>query len=141
MGSVMGEIECPQCGGIMLTDYYYMTDEEYMFCMCCGKSESWTVVCNEQGKAVIKKNGKAKYKHKRRKVYGCIEVVSKKGGASYYPAKNRCRKKDIIEFNKFLESDEVDTEKSYFTIWNEEKKKLVPIYGKVPDWNTYIQEV
>lgn len=75
MSSVQSEEECPQCGGSMLCDYYYRTGEEYLICSCCGKYESWTLARNSRGKIILRKNGKAKYKHIKHRGYGVATIA------------------------------------------------------------------
>lgn len=36
MGSIMSEIECPNCGLDAVEDYYYKTGEQYVICQKCG---------------------------------------------------------------------------------------------------------
>ncbi len=134
MGSVQSEMKCPQCGGNMFTDYYYKTDEEYRFCTCCGKYESWTLVRNDDGKVVLKKNGKAKYTHINRKGYGCARIAFSDGVSQVHHFSSPVRKKDKDEFFRILDSKGIDKEKSYLLKWDEGSKTVVPIYGQIPKY-------
>lgn len=132
MGSVQSTIKCPQCGGDMFNDYYYKTDEEYWFCTCCGKYESWTLVRDEKGKVVFKKNGKAKYKHINHKGYGCARIAFSGGVSQLHQFSSPIRKKDKDEFFRILDSEGIDKEKSYLLKWDESSKSVVPIHGQIP---------
>lgn len=131
MGSVQSEIKCPQCGGSMLIDYYYKTDEEYRFCSFCGKYESWVVVRNADGKAVIKKNGKVKYKHINAKGYGCAHIAFTNGVSQNSSLSRPIRRKDKDEFVRLLNSEDIDKEKSYLSKWDKKTKSVVAIYGHI----------
>lgn len=134
MGSVQSTIRCPQCEGPMFTDYYYKTDEEYQFCTCCGKYESWTIVRDEAGKAVFKKNGKVKYKHINRKGYGCASIAFSNGVSQVHHFSSPIRKKDKDEFFQILNSEGIDKEKSYLVKWDEGSKSVVAIHGQIPKY-------
>ena len=43
MGSVISDIECPNCGQEAYNDYYYKTGEEYINCNNCGYHYSATI--------------------------------------------------------------------------------------------------
>ena len=134
MGSVQSEMKCPQCGGYMFTDYYYKTDEEYRFCTCCGKYESWTVIRDNAGKAVLKKNGKAKYKHISRKGYGCARIAFDDGISQVHHFSRPLRKKDKDEFFRILGSEGIDKGESYLLKWDEKSKTVIPIHGQIPKY-------
>lgn len=132
MGSVQSEKECPQCGGTMVVDYLYKTDEEYRFCDCCGKYESWVAVRDENNHVVRNKNGKVRYKHTDRKGYGCVCIATKKHGATVTSLEKPPRKKDIDRFLSLIESEDVYKENCYFTKWDNKEKKVVSVYGELP---------
>jgi len=53
MGSVIGNIECPNCKSEeCFEDYYYKTGEEYVNCPDCGYHRSFTIKRDEQGKMI-----------------------------------------------------------------------------------------
>lgn len=136
MGSVQSEMKCPQCGGPMFVDYYYKTDEEYRFCNCCGKYESWTVVRDESGKAVLKKNGKAKYKHINRKGYGCAHFAFSDGISQNSCLSEPVRKKTKDEFLRLLDSTEgIVKDKCYLSKWDDKTKTVVMLYGQIPKYD------
>lgn len=132
MGSVTSEIECPQCGGRMYTDYYCKTDEAYMFCECCGRYERWTLVRDSKGKEKIKRNGKAKYKHVLRKGYGCICFVTKEHGSSMCTLHGPFQRKKKAAFFEFLKTEDAVRENCYMTKWDGRHKRVISVYGEIP---------
>lgn len=137
MGSVQSEMKCPQCGGVLFSDYYYMTDEEYLICLSCEKKEKWTLVRDDKKQVIIKKNGKAKYKHIRHKGYGCGCISFLDGGSELSSLRKPLRKKDKDEFLRIINSEKVNKEKSYLTRWDEKTKTLVAVYGKFPKYGEH----
>ena len=43
MGSLLENVECPNCGHEATSDYYYKTGEEIVLCMYCGYYKSVTI--------------------------------------------------------------------------------------------------
>jgi Zn ribbon nucleic-acid-binding protein len=54
MGSVLDQIECPNCKQEATMDFYYKTGEEYVFCQNCGYNHSHTYRRDENGELVTK---------------------------------------------------------------------------------------
>ena len=133
MSSVQSEEECPQCGGSMLCDYYYGTGEEYLICSCCGKYESWTLARNSRGKIILKKNGKAKYKHIKHRGYGVATIATNNGVKSCHLFRKPIRKKDIRNFMRTLDDENVIKDACCLVKWDNKNKTIVPIYGKMPE--------
>jgi biotin synthase-related radical SAM superfamily protein len=44
MGSVQTDIDCPNCKNEAFEDYYYKSDEVYIFCNYCGYHKSATII-------------------------------------------------------------------------------------------------
>jgi uncharacterized Zn finger protein (UPF0148 family) len=44
MGSVMSDIDCPNCKREAFEDFYYKSGEEYIFCKNCGYHKSATII-------------------------------------------------------------------------------------------------
>ena len=44
MASVMSDIDCPNCKEQAFEDFYYKTEEEYIFCKNCGYHKSVTII-------------------------------------------------------------------------------------------------
>lgn len=114
MGSVLSEIECPQCGcEECSSDFYYKSGEEYIFCVRCGysytndivnrdlydKSENWT----PQFKTT-EKNGMGVFKYSSTGSGYAITGIYKKNDA-------KSMSKDILKHNE--ESEDKIVEASY----------------------------
>jgi Zn ribbon nucleic-acid-binding protein len=54
MGSVINDIECPNCGQEAFSDFYYKTGEEYINCQNCGYHYSATYKRDGDGKLFTK---------------------------------------------------------------------------------------
>lgn len=48
MGSVIDQIECPNCKQDATLDFYYKTGEEYIFCHQCGYSLEYSIIDRTQ---------------------------------------------------------------------------------------------
>jgi Zn ribbon nucleic-acid-binding protein len=48
MGSVIDNIQCPNCGHEAFCDFYYKTGEEYINCNNCGYHRSATIINREK---------------------------------------------------------------------------------------------
>lgn len=131
MGSVMNEMECPQCRGIMFCDYYYKTNEEYRFCKRCGRVENWTLVRNNDGKIVLK-NDNWEYNHIRKKGYGVLRIAGTDGFAQLSALSQKVKNKDVRKFFEVLKEEWVDKADCYLMKWDETTKSVIPIYGNLP---------
>ena len=60
MGSVISDIECPNCGQDAFSDFYYKSGEEYVNCQHCGYHYSATYKTDDDGE-YITKDGTNKY--------------------------------------------------------------------------------
>jgi hypothetical protein len=58
MGSVIDNIECPNCKHEAFSDFYYKTGEEYINCNNCGYHRSVFYKRGEDGKFVTKDGAK-----------------------------------------------------------------------------------
>ena len=59
MGSVQGEVECPNCKLDAIEDYRYKTDETYISCLNCGYLRRIYIKRDENGKVLPKDPSKA----------------------------------------------------------------------------------
>ena len=133
MGSVISTIECPQCGGLYTTDYYYKTGEEYRSCARCGRHEEWEIVRGEDGKPVLDEKGHWQMKYELSDGYGSMRLADKNGFAQIYSLSQPVDQDLIDDFNRALEDPDIDKDGSYLSSWDPEKKELVMIYGKMPE--------
>lgn len=54
MGSVLTDIECPNCQQEAYSDFYYKTGEEYINCQHCGYHYSVTFKTDDKGKYITR---------------------------------------------------------------------------------------
>ena len=132
MSSVQDEEKCPQCGGCYTTDFDCRTFEEFKFCHRCGKREEYKLIRNEQGKAILDKDGQPKYIEESRFGFGCLMLAGKKGVSALYSMPEPLTDGMINDIKKTLEEDDVDADKSYLTKWDDEKHDVVAVFGTVP---------
>jgi Zn ribbon nucleic-acid-binding protein len=59
MGSVISDIECPNCGQEAFSDFYYKSGEEYVNCYHCGYHYSATYKTDDDGEYVTKDGTKS----------------------------------------------------------------------------------
>jgi Zn ribbon nucleic-acid-binding protein len=107
MGSVIHEIDCPNCGQEATSDFYYRTQEEYTHCGNCGYYKSVTI--DDRGKnaeeltpddykvvEVTNPFGSFKVKHKESVAYQCGSLLDED---DYNELKNNVfEEKDNIEY-------------------------------------------
>lgn len=135
MGRVISTIECPQCGGLYNTDYYYRTGEEYRVCSRCGRHEEWLLERDEAGKPVKDKDGYFKTNYTQTEGFGSSKFAYfayKEGFGQIYSLSKPVDQSIIDDFMKTLDDPDIDKDESYLSSWDPEKKELVMIYGKMP---------
>jgi hypothetical protein len=47
MGSVIDYVKCPHCGSMAFNDFYYKTNEEYIWCYDCGYYYTYELIHKE----------------------------------------------------------------------------------------------
>lgn len=115
--------KCPQCGGWYRVEENTSTGEFFAACDRCGKLDDVTFVKGEDGVHAIREV--------HEKGYGCISLERRNNSNTEYliaPVTEEMKE----AFMAALEDPDVDKEKSYFTIWDEEKQDVVAFYGKIP---------
>ena len=112
MGSVIGEVTCPNCNNeTAYNDYKYKTGEEFVVCTECGYTFEFFIKRNKDGKPILLNKDKGKtfdnikyVKKEVKRPYCSISVKAKSsadfkgGGISYYTIKTK------KEFNKWIAS-------------------------------------
>lgn len=132
MSSVQEHEKCPQCGGIYVIDFDCGTMEEYRYCNRCGKRESYTVVWDEKGKAVLDEDGKINYKYSTSFGFGCLAIKSRKGVKTIYNLLTPVNDEIIQDYMKAIEDPEVDAEECYLTSWNPDTQEITAVFGILP---------
>ena len=131
MGSVISYEKCSQCGGVYSIDYCYRTGEEYRFCQRCGKVHNHAIVRDETSNYCYDEDGKLKFEDVSSQGYGCMALASKGLKTVYYlekPVDDETKK----EYLEIIEEEEIDKENCYLTMWDEEKKEVVAVFGTLP---------
>lgn len=122
MASIIHTKTCPQCGGWYLVEEN-TNGEFFAACNRCGKVDELSISVNEQNAYVRKEV--------HEKGYGCIGLERRNGSVTEYltaPATEQMKEAFIAA----LDDPDVDREKSYFTVWDEDKQDVVAFYGEIP---------
>ena len=140
MGSVVGDMKCPQCGGFMSYDFNYRTEEEYRFCKRCGKRQEWYYERDEDYKVILDEDGKPTCKYEETFGYGCVCFETKDGFGKLIGLEEPAKQEDVDNFLKDLEdnTEVIDKDGCYFTYWDAESNTIKSHYGKIPD--DYVDE-
>ena len=133
MGSVQDMIECPQCGGIYHTDYYYRTGEEYRYCFRCGRTEQWTLVRDKERKPILDKEGKFTMDYKLQEDFGSARIELKNGVGQLHTFSEAVNQNIKDAYLKAIENPDVNKEHCYLSSWDQEKKEVVMIFGSMPE--------
>ena len=136
MGSVVGYMKCPQCGGLMAYDFDYRTEEEYRFCKRCGKRQEWYYERDkETSKVIFNDNGSPIWKEEETFGYGCLCFETKDGIGKLIGLEEPAKQEDVDNFLKDLEdnAEVIDKDSCYFTYWDAESGTIKSYYGKIPD--------
>ena len=92
---------------------------------------------------ILNRKKQPKYRFKSWTGHGVIHFCFKNGNGVSYHLYKALSKRDKKSFFLELENnEEIDKEKSYLTMWDKRKKKIVSLYGNIPpgfeDWqNSY----
>ena len=137
MSSVQDYEKCPQCGGVYVVEFNCRTYEEYKFCNRCGKKNKFVIARDKDGKAIMEDEDKKipKYSTENNDGYGCFAIAGKKGVTAVYHFDNPVDVEQIkSEHLKILKESakEIDEEGCYMTYWDDEKKEIVALFGKLP---------
>lgn len=118
MGSVIDNIECPNCKQEAFVDFYYKTGEEYIGCNNCGYHRSAFYKRDENGK-FITKDGTNIYKFENlimdiselKNPYGAYRIKT------YHSPATQCGSFENEEqYNEFKKSITDDVEIEYATV-------------------------
>lgn len=133
MSSVQSYERCPQCGGSYFTETNCRTLEEYKICDRCGKTEQYFLIRDDESNAVLDENGAPKYLSKNKDGYGSMLFVMNNGVSTMCSLQEPFDLKETKAYYlRQLENPDVNKEKSYFTYWDVENKKIVAVFGDDP---------
>lgn len=132
MGSLQSSIQCPLCGGRMISDYYYRTGEEYRYCQRCGISQNWTIERDDTGAAKRDESGKYIGKYSEDGGYGVAYIV-KNGGSvgAYYSLTEPLSETDEEDFLKHIAKNGAENG-SYLVTFNRDTLELTSVFGEMP---------
>ncbi len=115
MASVIYADKCPQCGGVCIVNSYYRKGQMSAFCERCGWSYYKDGDCEEETQG-----------------YGVAHVTYKGGITDIFGIHKPPNENEKVDFLKMLQTDDVDADKSYLTIWDEEKQQIISVFGSLP---------
>lgn len=125
--------KCPQCGGVYIFESEcgnYL--EEYSWCNRCGKKTESSVARDKDGNVCFDVEGNVIWNNIASAGYGCFAIARDEASAIYHLTEpvNETIKQD---FFKAIEEEGVIKEECYLTSWDDEKKELIAIFGKLPE--------
>ena len=133
MGSVQDMIKCPQCNGIYMTDFNYRTQEEFRNCSRCGRTERWFIIRDEEGNAVLDKDGRVQMDYELQQGCGSARVFFKNGVGQIWSFSEPIDEETKQAYLEILKKPEVNKEESYLTFWDSQKNEVLAVYGKLPE--------
>lgn len=131
MGSFISSEKCSQCGGVYNIEDYYKTGERYCFCQHCGKIHNHAIVRDKNKNFCRDENGKLIFEDVMSQGYGCMAIASKGLRTVYHidkPIDNEIKN----EYLKIIDEEGIDKDKSYLSMWDEEKNEVVALFGTLP---------
>jgi len=142
MSTVNGNGECPQCA---YESAYYVTDtatlEMDVDCLVCGYGERWSRVIDRQTGTnngcihfKMRKDGYPIIRHQVWKGYGsyCLFIRSD-GRPQVGMLRKPVRERRIAWFKDKLKDPNVDADRSYFLVWDEETQQTRCVVGTFYD--------
>lgn len=137
MSSSISYEKCPQCGGAYVIELDCRTLEEYCFCNRCGKTNNFTIVRDKDGKAIMEEEDCRipKYKNESNDGYGCLAIADMNGVTAIYHYDRPVSVEQIkSEYLNILKEGEgkIKVDKCYLTYWDDEKKEIIALFGKLP---------
>lgn len=131
MGSVIGEIKCPKCGGSMFYDFNYHTQEEFRMCNRCGFTQEWELLRNEDGTAKLSEDGKWVWDYVKTVGYGAVLLMPQSGVGCRYSFRSPLTEEDKAAVLKELQAENMDSS-SYAILYDPESGKFTPLFGEMP---------
>lgn len=138
MSSGINYEKCPQCGGVYVIELDCSTFEEYCYCNRCGKTNNFVVARDKDGNAIIEDEncGIVKYINESSDGYGCLAIADMNGVKTIYhydhPVSVEQIKNEYLNILNEGES-EIKVDECYLTYWDDEKKEIVALFGKLPE--------
>lgn len=140
MGSVSDYVDCPQCDHPNChREYYYRSDEEYIFCDQCGYSYKRIAIIDRKRQ---KKDSENRLWYKRtkdkkmifrvyeREGYGAFDIRYKDGsGRLGHLSKSSVKnlQKLVYDFKRDVDYPNIDIRNSHLRIWDNKQKQVVQL--------------
>lgn len=135
MGVAIYIEKCWQCGGELLVYEDNKLHDITAECLRCGMKYANLQLPQEyyDEMAVEDAYEEIDYEdHWKEKGYGVACIVLKDGCVTRERIEFPYEEKKINEYLALLESDEVDADESYLTLWDEKNQKVISIFGSMP---------
>lgn len=123
MASVISPIECPNCHRTATEDYYYKSEERYVWCFKCGYNYTKTIKWESAGDY--------EYLEEEFTGYGVSVLKKKVGRGKSLMHNGPITPEDIEAYKKEFFSEGTDQENSYLVKY--EDGEFVVLFGTLPD--------
>ena len=135
MGVAIYTEKCPQCGGELLVYEDYGLHDITANCLRCGMEYADLKLPQEYYDEMTVEGAyeEVNYEeHWEEKGYGVACIVLKDGYVTRKRIEFPYEEKKINAYLALFEHYEVDTNKSYLTLWDEKNQKVISIFGSMP---------
>lgn len=134
MGSVIDYEACPKCKGLMMTDTYYKSGEEYHFCYRCGYHLAWEMKRDDNGEIIFINQNGFEVPDMKETIYeghGSYRIMPKEGAGQSGGFDEPITQEQIDEFEKIFNQDDVDQSTSYLIRFEDGNAEI--LFGNPPD--------
>lgn len=135
MGVAIYTEKCPQCGGELLVHKHTTLHDISAECLRCGMNYVDLQFPQEYYDEMTVEGAYEEVNYEdywKEKGYGVVCIALKDGGKIYKGIKFPYEEKKINVYLALLETDEVNADKSYLTLWDEKNQKVISIFGSMP---------
>lgn len=125
MGSIIEYAKCQTCEGVMVSDVFYRTGEEYSHCMRCGMVRNCELKRDDSNALVKNDKGQVLFDYTRLEGYGVYGIYNHEG-VSELGVFNRPITEDMIEnFRQLFDNEGTDQERSYVAKWEDGNQNVI----------------
>lgn len=132
MSSSICHEKCEQCGGFLIVESDSSTFEMFRYCNRCGYRFEYSLKRDENGKIICDENDNVCYETTESFGYGSVAFGQKDGPTVIYNLEQPFTDEIKEQFLKDIQAEGIATDKCYLMAWDNEKKELVAVYGKMP---------
>lgn len=135
MGVAIYIEKCWQCGGELFVYEDYGLHDITAECLRCGMNYADLHFPQEYYDEMTVEGAYEEIDYEdpwEEKGYGVACIVQKDGHVTRERIEFPYEEKKINEYLALFESDEVDADKSYLTLWDEKNQKIISIFGSMP---------